>query len=275
MYTLSFESVSLMTSTTSKPKPPGRIPRADLVGQRFGKLTVTAFAGNNRHSQSTWDARCSCGGEKRGVCITSLKGGRVSSCGCARRDGWQKRAARNIHGGVFTCSACKMRLPIDQKAGGRGNYRCRECAKAYRRNRYLNNKLAIRRNASRYREKHRDLVKQRTAEWRRTHPAEYLFQLAKRRAKSRGIEFTITLVDVVIPEVCPVLGLPLDTKKPGKRGFPLAGSPTLDRFDNAKGYVPGNVSVISWRANSLKKDANWQELEALVQWMKAKEPPCQ
>lgn len=260
--------------TESRLRPSGRTPRADLVGQRFGKLLVTAFAGNNKHGQSTWDASCDCGGEKRGVCITSLRKGSTASCGCARRESWKKRPARNLADGGFTCSACKARLPLDQKANGRGNYRCGECDKTYRRNYYLNNKIASHRSAKRYRDKHRDLVNQRTAEWRRAHPAEYLFQLARRRAKARGIDFTITLADVVVPEVCPVLSIPLDTKKPGKRGFPLPSSPTLDRFDNSKGYVPGNVTVISWRANSLKKDASWQELEVLVQWMKAKDSSC-
>jgi hypothetical protein len=41
-------------------------------------------------------------------------------------------------------------------------------------------------------------------------------------------------------------------------------SPSLDRIDNTKGYVPGNVWVISWRANDLKRNATLEELKLLV-----------
>jgi len=41
-------------------------------------------------------------------------------------------------------------------------------------------------------------------------------------------------------------------------------SPTLDRIDNRKGYVKGNVIVVSWRYNSLKKDAPPEELGAVA-----------
>jgi hypothetical protein len=35
---------------------------------------------------------------------------------------------------------------------------------------------------------------------------------------------------------------------------------SLDRIDNTKGYVPGNVVVVSYRANRIKSDATAQEL---------------
>jgi hypothetical protein len=34
------------------------------------------------------------------------------------------------------------------------------------------------------------------------------------------------------------------------------------------GYVRGNVEVISWRANSLKRDGTLDEMEKLVMWMR-------
>lgn len=42
---------------------------------------------------------------------------------------------------------------------------------------------------------------------------------------------------------------------------------TLDRWDNSKGYVPGNVFVISWRANKLKADATLDEVLHLARYM--------
>jgi len=45
-------------------------------------------------------------------------------------------------------------------------------------------------------------------------------------------------------------------------------SPSLDRVVPNLGYVKGNVHVISWRANSLKKNATIEELEKIIQYMK-------
>lgn len=47
-------------------------------------------------------------------------------------------------------------------------------------------------------------------------------------------------------------------------------SPSVDRLDNAKGYIKDNVSIICWRCNSLKSDASIQELEQIVKWLKSK-----
>lgn len=95
-------------------------------------------------------------------------------------------------------------------------------------------------------------------------PVYRLWSAAKERAKKRGWEFTIDPQDIVIPETCPVLGIEL-VKGVGKQH---AGSPTLDRVDSSKGYVKGNVRVISQRANSLKQDATIEQLEKLISYMK-------
>lgn len=44
-------------------------------------------------------------------------------------------------------------------------------------------------------------------------------------------------------------------------------SPTLDRIHPDIGYVPGNVMVISAKANRMKNNASLEELKALVIWM--------
>ncbi len=41
-------------------------------------------------------------------------------------------------------------------------------------------------------------------------------------------------------------------------------SPTLDRIDPVKGYVPGNIVVVSLRANTIKNDATMDELAAVL-----------
>lgn len=62
----------------------------DLVGKKFGKLTVLERVSNeilsNGHTQIKWRCQCECGNEvvTRG---TSLKNGHTRSCGCAHSDG--------------------------------------------------------------------------------------------------------------------------------------------------------------------------------------------
>lgn len=89
---------------------------------------------------------------------------------------------------------------------------------------------------------------------------------AGRRARDKGIEFSITTENIFCPMVCPVLGIPLVYgAKDGKVAPNLA---SLDRIDNRRGYVPGNVHVISWRANALKSDGTLAELEAVVRYLR-------
>ena len=91
-----------------------------------------------------------------------------------------------------------------------------------------------------------------------------LWASAKERAKKYGRDFNIDLEDIVIPEVCPVLGIRLSHGT----GLMHAGSPQLDRRDNTKGYVKGNVFVISQRANAIKQNASVDMLEAVLNYMK-------
>jgi hypothetical protein len=43
-------------------------------------------------------------------------------------------------------------------------------------------------------------------------------------------------------------------------------SPSLDRIDPSRGYIPGNVQVISNRANLLKRDGTLREIVLLGRW---------
>lgn len=91
---------------------------------------------------------------------------------------------------------------------------------------------------------------------------------ARSSAKQRGLEFTITESDLHWPEYCPVLGIKLDYH--AVRGSRRADYPSFDRWDTTKYYVPGNVFVISWRANWLKSDATAEELSAVAAYAATK-----
>ena len=90
--------------------------------------------------------------------------------------------------------------------------------------------------------------------WGETPHAERLYKYAKHRAKKKGRTFTIVLADIVIPATCPVLGIAMD-------------QPSLDRMDSSKGYEPGNVRVISFRANVLKNNATVEELRNVLNYV--------
>lgn len=102
---------------------------------------------------------------------------------------------------------------------------------------------------------------------RQANPKWELWRLAKLRARKFDLPFEITEADIEIPATCPVLGIPVASCA----GKPGPGSPTVDRIEPAKGYVPGNIQVISHRANVLKHDASLEELTKLGDWASARQ----
>lgn len=87
------------------------------------------------------------------------------------------------------------------------------------------------------------------------------------RAKRNEIEFDLTPEDIQIPDVCPVLGIPIDIDTQG-HGKTLDNAPSVDRIDPNKGYTKDNIIVVSWRANNLKANGTIEEFEKLLKWMK-------
>jgi hypothetical protein len=134
---------------------------------------------------------------------------------------------------------------------------CKKCNNARSNNWYVNN----------YPDKRHEYV-DRVNRNRKAKPKDQLLRGAKSRAKIKGIKFSITVNDIDWSEICPVFGFPMTYGGNGKK-TPDRNAASLDRVDNSLGYVPGNVIVISHRANALKRDASLEELEALVKWLKS------
>ena len=77
----------------------------------------------------------------------------------------------------------------------------------------------------------------------------------KSRAKKKGIDFNITIDDLFLPEYCPILQIKLNYGSSRSDN-----SPSVDRIDNSKGYVKGNVIVMSTLANAMKNKASFEQL---------------
>lgn len=95
-------------------------------------------------------------------------------------------------------------------------------------------------------------------------PSLVVWQNVHTRCRKTGMEFTLAKEDVVVPELCPVFGFPLVVNT----GHVKFNSPSLDRIDPSKGYIPGNVMVISHKANSIKQKATIEEVQAVLDYMK-------
>ena len=95
-----------------------------------------------------------------------------------------------------------------------------------------------------------------------------LWEAAKQRAKRSKIPFAIKITDIHIPETCPILGFPLDTRiGVCDSRKPRSNAPSLDRLDSSKGYTPDNVAVMSYRANVLKRDGTAEEHLKVAEFM--------
>lgn len=108
-----------------------------------------------------------------------------------------------------------------------------------------------------YRETNRPQLRKKYREYRRANPEQLLLSWSRQRSKKAGIEFSITEADIFIPVRCPLLGI--DIKVNDLVIGP--GSPTLDRIDPSRGYVPGNVQVISHQSNRAKSNLSAGQLE--------------
>ena len=149
------------------------------------------------------------------------------------------------------CTKCKEYKPFSEFYTHKTEYQCKSCFKEYYANKC---------------------------------PFKRWFGSKKSRAKKLGIEFIIQPTDIPgvkiretiteargrkyksweaieYPKVCPVFGVELDWGTRGKNGSHKSNSPSLDRIDSTKGYIPGNVMMISDLANKMKQNATSEQLK--------------
>lgn len=147
------------------------------------------------------------------------------------------------------CQACSKYLPITEypvRNDRSGRYRpyCKECAKDGQRARYA------------------------------AHKRESPFKLKMTRARSRAqnlrvpFDLTAEYIESIWTGVCPVFGIAISLTEKDRSDEYAA---ELDRFIPSLGYVIGNVTFLSRRANRLKNDTTAKELAQLLDWMTTNE----
>lgn len=100
---------------------------------------------------------------------------------------------------------------------------------------------------------------QRKAKYRKN-PIKVLINDARGRAKRKGVSFDITEEDLTIPKLCPLLNIPILISSNGLTD----NSPSIDRIDNTKGYIKGNVMIISHKANTCKNSLTLEQLQVFA-----------
>lgn len=119
----------------------------ELIGQRFGKLTVIERAPNNSRGQRQWLCRCDCGGT-RIVNTNYLRNGRTTDCGCGkspdltgkvfgeltvlgRSDKRGSRGARTTPMWECRCSCGEITYKATDTLTNPERSMCRRCAELY------------------------------------------------------------------------------------------------------------------------------------------------
>lgn len=163
-------------------------------------------------------------------------------------------------------------LPVDAfgKDGSRKDglhSQCKACRLRTKQAWYEKNKQKVAEQAKdRYLSSHDEnkaLARTRSKQYKKHRGLSWSLLLSvKARAKKREYDFDLVEADIVVPVVCPILGIPL-VQEVGER---TDNYPTVDRIDSSKGYTKDNIMVISWRANCLKRDASLHEMILLGQF---------
>lgn len=93
----------------------------------------------------------------------------------------------------------------------------------------------------------------------------YILRRARGTAIKRGHDFNIEKSDIIIPEYCPYLEMKITPTE-----FNVDSCPSIDRIDSSKGYVKGNIQIISYKANKMKSNASEEELKTFARNILAK-----
>jgi hypothetical protein len=94
---------------------------------------------------------------------------------------------------------------------------------------------------------------------------QQLIAKVKAQAKMKVIEFNISKDDIDWVIICPIMQFKIDYYTSEFRKYNTA---SFDRKDPSKGYIKGNVFIISNIANMRKSDLSIEQLERMINYVK-------
>lgn len=219
----------------------------DKSGQVYEGWTVLSRSDESTKDNIKWNCHCECG-NLRVVSDSGLASGKSTNCGCRRKqkligsrfsmwtviDGPFVTPGKRTHW-LCLCDCGKQKL-VEGHSLSAGANKCCGCKKGY-------------------------FISQSKKTHGLSGSMKYtMFQSAKTRAKEKNVEFSLSLDDIQIPDTCPLLEIPISKSD----GVLSGSSPSLDRIIPEKGYIKGNIQVISYKANAMKQGASLEELQTLV-----------
>ena len=231
-------------------------PVVNRVGQRFGRLVVSNRAPNNgRHVM--WHCACECGGEC-GVHGSSLHGGLTRSCGCFQSESRKTAKVKDEAGNRYGRLVVIRRSEDDDKPGARWACRC-DCGKetfARGANLRRGSKLSCGCLSA-------DTARTRMSLPRGEAMIRNTLRFMKRNASKRGYSWEITDEQALdyMSEECFYCGAPpsnVSRTQWCNGEFTYSG---LDRVDNTKGYMAGNVVPCCRHCNIAKGERSVDEFE--------------
>ncbi len=151
---------------------------------------------------------------------------------------------------------CKKHGQSEFTLNSQNYYVCKKC-RSEASSRSRENKTNLVKPKTNKNSKSKEYRNAKTLEFRYNHYEKYLYYQIKSSAKKRGLEFNLTFDDIVIPKYCKYLNIEL-IKNVGKGHNDNA--PSVDRIDNNKGYIKGNIQIISRIANKMKNDVSIETL---------------
>jgi hypothetical protein len=165
-----------------------------------------------------------------------------------------------------TCFTCGEEKPVNKFPTRKKTLKTTGETKEY----YLRNCWSCHGKADYYRRKQNpDFVKKKNAyylSYLRKDKTMSMLYTAKHKSKREGIPFNLDKSDLFMPELCPLLGIKLNCDNT----IVSDSSPSLDRIFPDKGYVKGNVWIISNKANTMKNSATVEEIEMLAKNLRVK-----
>ena len=115
-----------------------------------------------------------------------------------------------------------------------------------------------------------EIQKARHAAHRKNQPFKFRATKAKARSKTLNVPFNLTpeYLESIWTGFCPILNTEIYLHEKTKDDDCIA---ELDRYVPEHGYIKGNVSFLSRRANRLKSDMTIKEVAQILKWMEQNE----